>query len=73
MFAAILSALACADKAPPARFPDPEPPELAKPLPTPVQEDLPAQDDVPAQDDLPAPARDDAPAQDDAPQDAAAR
>lgn len=34
-FALVLlaSALGCADKAPPARFPDPPPPELAKPLP----------------------------------------
>ena len=30
---ALLAAGACADRAPPARFPDTPPPELAKPLP----------------------------------------
>ncbi len=43
---ALVSALGCADKAPPARFPDPPPPELAKPLP-PESEPIPAAESTP--------------------------
>ncbi|EDM75959.1 hypothetical protein PPSIR1_19839 [Plesiocystis pacifica SIR-1] len=61
-FAALIllaSALACADRAPPARFPDPPPPELAAPLPEAEQGEEPEAEpgeDSPELSDEPQPA-----------------
>lgn len=56
----LLTSAACADKAPPALFPHPEPPQLAQPIPPPVPESPPTP--VPACEPEPTPAPSGSPA-----------